>query len=269
MASYTPVEATLRGLAVLEAVSRLGSCSVNDIHAETRINRPTVVRMLETLIHAGYVRRQPSARYALTAKSLGLSAGYRPGAEIARHAPSVLAALQRNIRWPSDVAICDGADMVTVATSPPSSRLYLNQPAGYRANILSTSLGRAYIAFAPEAERTRLLRMLASSPDQWNDLARDPAGAARVFANIRRRGYATIDRRAAQTYSNGALQTLGVPILLNGVAIASMNAIFLREAVDIRGAIKKFLPALQRAATQFSILIQEGISGAPPEEQSV
>jgi IclR family mhp operon transcriptional activator len=255
LSSYQPVEATLRGLNVLSAVSRLGVCSVNEVHAETGLSRATIVRMLETLIFGGYVYRHAPGRYALTARTLGLSAGYRSATEISAHAPPILSSLQDAVGWPSDVAICDGIEMVTVATSPASGRLSLNQPAGFRASLLGTSLGLAYLAFAPERERVAALRALALRAEPWNDLARDPERAARMFAAIRRRGYATIDRRALMKAQGVSLHTFGAPVLLNGAAIASINVIFLREAVDIRTAIKKFLPHLQSASARLAALV--------------
>jgi IclR family mhp operon transcriptional activator len=255
MPSYEPVEATLRGLQVLQTVSRLQSCSVNDIHAATGLNRATVVRMLETLVHAGYVRHLAErGRYALTAKTLSLSAGYQAGKDMAERAAPVLASLQAAVGWPCDVAICDGVEMVTVATSPVSGRLAFNQPAGVRASLLGTSLGLAYLAFAPAREQAIALQALASSPEPWHDMARDPAIAAKVLPAIRRRGFATIDPRMSAGHLGGALQTLGVPVLVDGKPIAAMNIIFLRAAVPMRTAIRIFVPPLIDAAARLSDL---------------
>lgn len=261
MPSYEPVEAVLRGLKVLHTVSQLGACTVNQIHAETAISRPTIVRMLETLIFAGYVYRSGPAAYALTARTLSLSAGYRAGSEVAHHAPQVLAALQEAVGWPSDVAVSQGMEMVTVATSPISGRLSLNQPAGFRFAMLSTSMGLAYLAFALEQERAVVLNALRSGPGPYNEIALDPALAAKTFAAIRRRGYATIDRRASMANYGGALQTIGVPVLVGGVSVAAMNVIFLREAVPLKTAIRRFLPELRAAAAKLAERLGPGAEG--------
>ena len=57
MPSFEPVTAVLRAFDVLLTVNRLKEASVGDIFRETGLNRPTIVRMLETLIHAGFVSR--------------------------------------------------------------------------------------------------------------------------------------------------------------------------------------------------------------------
>jgi IclR family transcriptional regulator, mhp operon transcriptional activator len=253
--SYEPVTAVLRGLTVLQTVSSLGACTVNDIHAKMGISRATIVRMLETLIFAGYVYRPAPGSYALTARTLALSAGYREASAIAYHAPLVLAALQEAVGWPSDVAVSQGVEMVTVATSPISGRLALNQPAGFRFGMLSTSMGLAYLAFAPENERVIALQALSSGTEPWSELARDPNLAAETFEAIRKRGYATIDRRASLAAYGGSLQTIGVPVMVDGKPVAAMNVIFLSEAVSLLVAVKKFLPHLRAAAERLSGLI--------------
>jgi len=259
MTSYKPVEAALRVLQVLQTLSRLGSAGVTEIHAATGINRPTVVRMLETLMYAGYVYRQEErGRYGLTAKALALSVGYQPAVELRHHAAPILAELQELIGWPSDVAICDGVQMVTVATSPPSGRISINEPAGYRAEIFRTSLGLAYIAFAADRERELIVRALAAHPGTWNDVARNPAVANRVLSKVRRRGYAVAITRAS---SYGALMTIGVPILVGARAIAAMNVIHISDSLNMRAAVRRFLPPLREAAARLA-------TAAAPEPQT-
>lgn len=236
MQSYRPVEATLRGLDVLQAIGRLGSGRTKDIQEATGLSGGTVVRMLETLVHAGYVYQvEPRGPYALTAKVVALAAGHRAASELAHRAAAPLALLQRQVGWPSDVAIREGDAMITIATSPAAGRLSFNQPAGFRASLLGTSLGLAYIAHAPEAERVAAI-------------AQDPPRLTRKFAAIRRYGYATIDRGVARTEHQDMLQTIGVPLVAGDRAVGSMNLIFLRQAVPLRTAVRQFLPPLREAA---------------------
>src|SRR5580704_6529100 len=55
------VRALERGLAVLAAMNRHKIASVLELARETRLPRPTVYRLLETLGRAGYVTRAGSA----------------------------------------------------------------------------------------------------------------------------------------------------------------------------------------------------------------
>src|SRR5512138_1410532 len=55
--SYPPVESVRRALEVLRTLNRLRIGTVSKLHAETGLPKPTVVRMLDTLIADGYVAR--------------------------------------------------------------------------------------------------------------------------------------------------------------------------------------------------------------------
>src|SRR3546814_6283394 len=77
MPSFKPVVARTRGLEVLRAVNRDRPATVGSIHKATGLDKATVVRMLETLEHAGYIMRDGErAAYAPTGRSLLLSQGY-------------------------------------------------------------------------------------------------------------------------------------------------------------------------------------------------
>ena len=63
MTSYRPVNAVLRGLDVLLATNRLkGRATVGEIHRHTGLDKATIVRMLETLAHAGLTVRNEETR---------------------------------------------------------------------------------------------------------------------------------------------------------------------------------------------------------------
>ena len=57
MASYEPVRAIQRGLAVLRAVSEYGPITIADLVERCGFPQPTMVRILETLIAEGYIYR--------------------------------------------------------------------------------------------------------------------------------------------------------------------------------------------------------------------
>ncbi|WP_368855524.1 helix-turn-helix domain-containing protein, partial [Escherichia coli] len=45
----------VRALNLLVEVNRAGLTTVGDLHRRTRLPKPTIVRLLETLVAAGYV----------------------------------------------------------------------------------------------------------------------------------------------------------------------------------------------------------------------
>ena len=83
MPTYEPVTAILRGLAVLETIAAKGPVAIKDLHAATGLPKSTLVRLIETLIHAGYVYSTGSEPlYALSARSLTLAGGFDRGRRI-------------------------------------------------------------------------------------------------------------------------------------------------------------------------------------------
>ncbi len=257
--SYDPVAALLRGLEVLRAVNRLGQASVSEIHRATALNQPTVVRMLETLIHAGFVRRHPrQAVYLPTGKTLELSAGYVRHREIGLAATPVMTRLRGAVGWPSDVGVFDGEAMVVAHTSRGEGRFGFERRAGFRAPVLATSLGRAYLAFCGAEERERALALCAGSPEPWNALAREPALAAETFAAIRAAGYAAMDDGYSARDYGGLASAIAVPVLSGGLAVASLNLMYLREAMERATVVERLLPLLRQAATELAAAMEGG-----------
>src|SRR6266496_591252 len=81
--------------------------------------------------------------------------------------------------------------MAVVETNSP--RAHFDElpagPIGFRANILRSASGRAYLAFCPDAEREAVLRRLAERDVAGHELARDPVAMRRILEPTRRRGF--------------------------------------------------------------------------------
>ncbi|RKK04412.1 MarR family transcriptional regulator [Pseudoroseomonas wenyumeiae] len=264
MPSYEPVTALLRGLDVLRAVNRLEGATVKDIHRLTGLNQPAVVRMLETLIHAGLVVRQRGeAVYVPTGRTLELSAGYVAHREVGIAATPVMEALRQSTGWPSDVAVFDGDAMVVAHTSRAEGRLLFGRRPGYRAPILATSLGRAFLAFCGPAERERALALAAQSPEPWNEPARDSRQAETFLHELRQAGFAMMDDAYSAREYGGLASAIGVPVLLHGSAIAALNLMFLKEAAKREEIVPRLLPMLQAAAREVSDALARSRGGGP------
>lgn len=259
MASYLPVAALVRGLDVLAALNKLRDrATVGELHRETRINKATIVRMLETLAHAGFVHRDPDrSYYEVTGKTLLLCAGYDQHRAVGRIVAPILAEFRKQVAWPSDVAIFDRDAMLVVDTSREAEAhpMLLNRLPGYRAPMLATSLGLAYLAFSDAATRTDILHQQASDPAPWNELARDAAKCGRYLDSIRARGYAEMHPAYSRADYGNQLSAIGVPILRNGAAIAAMNVLFLKSAIPLEKAVDTLLPGLKKSADKIAAAI--------------
>ena len=252
MTSYRPVTAALRCLDVLMAVNRLrGRATVGEIHRHTEIDKSTIVRMLETLAHAGFViRDDDDPVYEVTGKSLLLSNGYDRHRAVGTIVTPIVTEFRDAIGWPSDVAIFDQNAMMVVETSRQSGPFMLNRHPGYRAPILATSLGLTYVAFTDETERRDILVQEAQIDAPWNSIAKDSGSAATAFDAIRRLGYATMHPEYSRLEYANKISSIGVPINHGARVFATINVLFLKTVLPLEHAVATLLEPLQAAATR-------------------
>lgn len=258
--SFKPVDAVIRALNVLRSVNDSKDATVASIFHATDIDKATIVRMLETLVHEGYVAKDPErATYHPTGKTLQLSQGYDWSRTIAQIAGPILQHYRVKVGWPSDIAVFDRDAMVIADTSREGSILSLKRAPGYRLPMLGTSAGLAYLAFLPPMKCQRVLERVQLSTDGFNDLAGDPAACERLFEAIRAKGYATMTDEYSHRISGGALWAMAVPIQLKDHVFGALNLIMIRNAVSEALAVKKYLPSLRKTARLMAYNLQSGI----------
>ena len=229
--SYPPVHAVLRALHVLRAVNTKAIATVNSIHAETGIPRPTIVRMLETLMHEGYVvRDNMCGGYRVTGKVAELSAGYSGISRVIEVARPLAIGLTRQIKWPIGLGEID-ADEIEIRywTGTISPVVHTNTVLGKRADLITSAMGRAYMAFCSEDERERHIRALRKQRAGTFD--RNAQSEFRhLLDRIRKSGFATRDPKTEPT----RMTTFGVPILDGDTVAAVMSLSFFTSSIPLR-----------------------------------
>jgi IclR family mhp operon transcriptional activator len=261
--SFKPVDAVIRALNVLRSVNDSKDATVSSIFHATDIDKATIVRMLETLVHEGYVSKDAeNSTYHPTGKTLQLSQGYDWSRTISQIAGPILQHYRLKVGWPSDIAVFDRDAMVIADTSREGSILSLKRAPGYRLPMLGTSAGLAYLAFLPPVERQRVLERVRLSAEGFTDLAADPAACEKLFEVIRARGYATMTDEYSNRISGGALWAMAVPIQLKDHVFGALNLIMIRNAVSETLAVKKYLPSLRKAARSMADNLQTAIAKA-------
>ncbi|MDF0732779.1 helix-turn-helix domain-containing protein [Pseudomonas entomophila] len=251
--SFKPVEAVSRALNVLRVVNEERQSTVASIHRQTGLDKATIVRMLETLGHEGYVARDPErAVYYPTARTLLLSQGFESSRWIASVAESTLSRFRNAIGWPSDIALFDRDAMVVVQTSRGSGPLSFNRQPGFRSPMLVTSIGLTYLAFCDRNERERIIERLADSPEEWNDLARQPQRLATILDEVREQGYAVMGADYSEKVFSGNVWAIGVPVIQGEKLFATMNIMLLKSAVSLDEARQNLLPMLLETAAEIA-----------------
>ena len=261
MPSFKPVIALTRGLEILRVVNDEGQATIRSLHKATGLDKATIVRMLETLEHEGYVMRDPNqAIYAPTGRTLVLSHGYDRHLWIGAIAEPIIGEFRSRIGWPSDVAIRDRDAMVVVQTTRRGQEpIFFTRKPGFRAPVLMTALGRSYLAFCGDEERDGIISLLARAPDAWNDLARQPRKLQAMLTKVRQAGYAVMDDDYSERVFGGLVWAIAVPVRHSDQTFASINMMMLKSAVSREEAERKFLEPLQATASQLAeVLVRKG-----------
>lgn len=250
--SYDPIKAVQRALSVLRVLNDLRCASVGDIHRSTGISKPTVVRMLETLINEGYVARDNFfGGYRVTSQVQALSSGFSGKPILIEAARGWTVGLTRQVKWPVSLGTASEGEMfVDFTTSPISPWSYPFAVLHTRLRMLTTAMGRCYLAFCPEEEREALIesyRVKSSMPGLTAEIGR----ATRAVEQIRANGYAHPDPQ----HASRRFEFIAVPIMDGERCIAAMGMGFYRRAVPF-GEVKERLYTPMREA---ALRIQQDI----------
>jgi IclR family transcriptional regulator, mhp operon transcriptional activator len=226
--SYPPVESVRRALEILRVVNQLRIASVTEIHASTRLPKPTIVRMLETLIADGYVARDNMyGGYRVTCKTKELNSGYDGISMVIEASRALAIDLTRRLKWPIGIGVLDGdALSVQFWTGAISPWAHRNTVLGLRPSFLSSSMGRSYLAFCPENEREQIMDRLRADPKNGLTPEREAEFRA-LLARLRANGYALRDPRTEPKET----VTLSMPLCLGDKVLAAISISFYKTAV--------------------------------------
>ena len=192
--SYPSVQAVCRALDVLRAVSRLRIASIQQIHEVTGFPKPSIVRMLETLVAEGYVARDNMCGgYWVTSRVHELTSGHRGISQIIEAARPFAIELTRELKWPIGMGMLDGdAIAIKFWTGAISPLAHTNTVLGLRADLATTAMGRALLAFCPDSEREQQIRRMRADPARGFGEA-DEVRLRSILRQARIDGFATRD----------------------------------------------------------------------------
>jgi IclR family mhp operon transcriptional activator len=222
------IEPVSRSFAIMEALSRRPRGTVAVLADETHLPRPTVVRLLKTLVELGYATRiSREAGYRLTDKVLSLAQGIRFVDHLIDVAAPHMSRFTRRYGWPLYLGtISDRAMTIRHSTAAESPMSFERTALQRRSPLLSSALGRAWLAFCSAEERRGVLRHLGVKPD---------AKLASAFARIRSDGYAfTVLPRS------GRLQGIGVAIRDGERVMGCLSMRFIRSAMTEEEAGRRY-----------------------------
>jgi IclR family transcriptional regulator, mhp operon transcriptional activator len=250
------IQGLQRGLQVMRILQESPIASLTELHAATRISKPSLLRILKTLEQAGMVsRRLADGHYRLSSFA---PAGRKRDAYdlVAEAAAPVLHRLCQIVKWPSDLVVPAGNYLERRETTRPHSPLVINPAViQLKVNWLMTALGRVYLAYCPARERERVLARLRKSDEPVDRLARDPKRLEQILAETRTRGFGVRD----PGFVGGPYGSPPFDDGLAGMAVALrdgkrvygvINILWIRTAFTIEQMASMHLRDLQAAADE-------------------
>ena len=209
-----------RGVEILRAFRPGADLLGNgEIAERTGLSRATVSRLTQTLVETGLLEHDRARRaYRLAAPVLSFAHAMRSGSPVLNAAAPLMRALAEKLRINVGLAVADRGEMVYLESVRYNRRVALrNVVAGQRVPMEVTSLGRAYLAVAPDAQRRTLLSLFRGRrPADWARL-RAEIQAAR--SSVEQHGYCSASWQpevvavaAPLVLSNGHIYVLNVSI---------------------------------------------------------
>jgi IclR family mhp operon transcriptional activator len=253
MEKGVPIRSISRSILVLQAINRHGSLSMMEVAHASSVPYPTACRIVQTLLYAGLIEREPSRKhYRPTALVQTLAYGFQDEARLVAKARPHIVALTKEVGWPISVATRVGPMMmVRDSTHALTSLTFSKYYPGYTLPILDCASGRAYLAFADEDERQEILNSVSVAEPPVDPAALRMVSSGPLLADIRKDGYATKGKNP-HTETPGKTSSIAVPLLNGEAVVGSLVLIFFSTSMKLPAAIDKYLGPLTATARRIS-----------------
>lgn len=249
----------LKGLALLELlVVAEQSRGVTELANETGLAKSNVHRLLQTLLHSGYVSKDAlSGRYACTPKiwQMGMTVGRRIDIRpIARPFLLELAGISQET---VHLSIREGSDVIYIDKIDSSHPIGTYTKIGGRAPLYCTSTGKALLSSLPDEELPYIVKnMQRFTAKTVTDLAE----LRTEVAKIRRDGVA-VNRGEWNTTVGG----VAAPVFdASGTACAAIGMSGPLDRLTPK-VLKDMTPLVVKCAQQISLALGGLIPGQPAD----
>jgi IclR family acetate operon transcriptional repressor len=239
MAGIERVQSLTRAFDLLEHLADAGgSATLSRLAAESGLPLPTIHRLMRSLVATGYVRQDPSRRYALGPRLIRL--GESASQMLGSWAMPYLAGLVEQIGETANGAILEGDAVVYVAQVPSQHSMRMFTEVGRRVLPHSTGVGKALLSTLPDEQVLEIVER-TGMPAQTSRTITDPDDLLRALEQARRLGYTTDDGEQEEGVRCVAVPGVGAP----GRAAISVSGPDSRVTLD---RVDEIAPVLMKAA---------------------
>ncbi len=256
-----------RGLEIIEFLSRRTRSSLADLRQATGYSNATLLRLLASLQHRGWVRRNiVEGQYELShsiGKVLGENARAHPLAELA--GPILLDLKGRRTGLPSDLNAVTGPGRIEIieSTRLRGPMAPTRTALGIRPSMVLSAHGRAILAFSPEPVAERHLESLRQIAGKEELRMIESGFLAREIEETRQRGFGLREAAYWQApFDPGPeLGAMAVPIISKSGVHGSISILWMIDDMGIDEVLAfGCLDDLQKAAKRVAeVLDREGI----------
>jgi IclR family pca regulon transcriptional regulator len=241
-----------RGLAVIQAFSqKKRQLTISQVSAKTGFSRAAVRRCLYTLAKLGFAGSDDNRHFYLRPRVLALGHSYISSMPLATAAQPVLEHFSRLLHESCSIATLDGLDIVYVARANVTRIMAIDLVVGSRLPAFCTSMGRVLLAHLPPDELESFLARIQFT--RYTERTIVTADKLRPLLRlVVRNGYAIVDQELEL-----GLRSMAVPIQNpSGKVVAAVNVGAHAQRVSNQDMLNKFLPHLQAAAQELSMLLR-------------
>jgi len=185
------VQSLERAFDLLELMADAGGIvTISQLAASAKLPMPTVHRLMQALIAGGYVRKEPSHRYALGPRLIRL--GEVAGLTLGAQAMPYLRQLAEEIGETANLAMLEGDSIVYLAQAPSRHAMRMFTEVGRHVQPHCTGVGKALLA---QLSHTQVLDLVSRTGlrAQTEHTITDPDALLTEIQAIRERGYAVDD----------------------------------------------------------------------------
>lgn len=215
-----------KGLKVLETFPDMTSeLGLQEIAAATGLGKSAVQRLVYTLHHLRYLRRDPGTRkYRLSSKVFLRGYTLARTSDLVREAHGQLVRINRECGDTCVLAILEGPEIVILSSVQGRHIDSLNVAVGMRFPASATSSGLALLAWLPPEEAKLTLDGAAGTPSD-DALGHRLDGLAAEFATVRAQGFCITEDKIAAGHLS-----VSVPVFnASGYPVAAVNVSTLKH----------------------------------------
>jgi IclR family mhp operon transcriptional activator len=260
---YREVRALSRGVALIGALNRSGPARPAELAAAVGIDRTTTYRLLATLERLGLIAQRPSdGAFFLTASVRGLSDGFVERDALTQCVALQMGALFQQVVWPSDFATFEqGSMLIRESTHRFSPYSVHRATIGRKRGLLTTALGRAFLAGASDAQRAAVMEIARGAGVESEDGAIVDGSSiqdsvTRAVRDYQARGYAV---SVGETEPH--ISAIALPIAGPAGALGAINIVFFRSAMSTTEAAKRYLTPLRTCVQRIEMTMAGGDEG--------